>query len=565
VKFRRFQTRILVLFIGLFIPVQLFTFISVNTANIRNAVKQIEKELGVAGTVFKKLIDVRQIQLTTNARLLADDFAFKEAVASDDQRTILSVVENHRKRMGADIMMLASAEDELPILANTLKPKGTDEAFPFPELVDEIYDENKRSAAALKLIEGTPYFLVVTPLLAPEPIAWLCPGFVIDDALARELEDITDTQVTFITSHAGSMKIQATTLDQSLRPSVLEVAEGSAGTESQIVEMQGERFVTLKFNVGKEEKVAVVLQRSLEEKLAPYQSLRLVLGMLSVGGMFLLFIGAIVVARSVSKPVHELVEGARRIGKGDYENLVEVTQSDEIGELANAFNEMTRGLAEKDRVRDLLGKVVSHAVAEELLKNQDVKHGGEDLEVSILFSDIRSFTSLSETKMPSEILEFLNYYLTHMSEAIEAQDGIVDKYIGDAIMALFGAPIEQPDAADRAMKSALAMRDALVVVNREFRKRGWDEIRSGIGINTDIVVAGNMGSPNRLNYTVIGDGVNLASRLEGLTKEYGVPIIVSEATLLRAQGKYKTRSLGEVAVRGRTQPTPIFELIGVED
>lgn len=564
-KFRRFQTRILVLFIGLFIPVQVFTFTSVNTANIKNAVTQIEKELDVAGTVFTKLIDIRQSQLTTNARLLSDDFAFKEAVASEDLRTIFSVVDNHRRRMGADMMMLAADKDELPILANTLRHAEKDQSFPFPELVDEIYNENKRSAAALKLIDGVPYFLVVTPLLAPEPIAWLCPGFVIDDALARELKDITDTQVTFITGSDGKHEIQATTLAQSHRPSLLKIAGERTHSKSRIVEMQGERLVTLQFNVGKEEQVAVVLQRSLEEKLAPYHSLRLVLGLLSIGGMFLLVIGASIVARSVSKPVQALVEGARRIGKGDYKSEVEVTQSDEIGELAIAFNEMTRGLAEKDRVRDLLGKVVSTAVAEELLKNQDVKLGGEDLEVSILFSDIRSFTSLSESKMPGEILEFLNYYLTHMSEAIEAQDGIVDKYIGDAIMALFGAPVEQPDAADRAIKSALAMRDALVEVNREFKKRGWEEIRTGIGINTDIVVAGNMGSPNRLNYTVIGDGVNLASRLEGLTKEYGVQIIVSEATLLRAQGKYKTRSLGEVAVRGRIQPTPIFELLGIED
>ncbi|MDA1142656.1 MAG: HAMP domain-containing protein [Planctomycetota bacterium] len=564
-KFRRFQTRILVLFIGLFIPVQVFTFTSVNTANIKNAVTQIEKELDVAGTVFTKLIDIRQSQLTTNARLLSDDFAFKEAVASEDLRTIFSVVDNHRRRMGADMMMLAADKDELPILANTLRHAEKDQSFPFPELVDEIYNENKRSAAALKLIDGVPYFLVVTPLLAPEPIAWLCPGFVIDDALARELKDITDTQVTFITGSDGKHEIQATTLAQSHRPSLLKIAGERTDSKSRIVEMQGERLVTLQFNVGKEEQVAVVLQRSLEEKLAPYHSLRLVLGLLSIGGMFLLVIGASIVARSVSKPVQALVEGARRIGKGDYKSEVEVTQSDEIGELAIAFNEMTRGLAEKDRVRDLLGKVVSTAVAEELLKNQDVKLGGEDLEVSILFSDIRSFTSLSESKMPGEILEFLNYYLTHMSEAIEAQDGIVDKYIGDAIMALFGAPVEQPDAADRAIKSALAMRDALVEVNREFKKRGWEEIRTGIGINTDIVVAGNMGSPNRLNYTVIGDGVNLASRLEGLTKEYGVQIIVSEATLLRAQGKYKTRSLGEVAVRGRIQPTLIFELLGIED
>ena len=190
---------------------------------------------------------------------------------------------------------------------------------------------------------------------------------------------------------------------------------------------------------------------------------------------------------------------------------------DEIGLLAGAFNRMSEGLAERDQVRDLLGKVVSPAVAAELLR-KDVTLGGEEREVTILFSDLRSFTSMCESRSAQEMLGVLNHYFTRMSAIVEAHRGVVDKYVGDAMMALFGAPLAGPDDADRAMETALEMSEALDELNREWQAQGRQALSFGIGINTDVVVAGNMGSQTRLNYTVIGDGVNLAARLQALTK-----------------------------------------------
>ena len=140
---------------------------------------------------------------------------------------------------------------------------------------------------------------------------------------------------------------------------------------------------------------------------------------------------------------------------------------------------------------------------------------------------------------------------------------MVDKYIGDAIMALFGAPVTHPQDADAAMLAALDMCEAVDELNRHWRREGRPVLQIGIGINTDMVVAGNMGSQRRLNYTVIGDGVNLASRLEGLTKnpEYNTRIIVGAATLAAAHNEYMTRPLGEVAVQGKQKPTAIFALL----
>jgi adenylate cyclase len=227
---------------------------------------------------------------------------------------------------------------------------------------------------------------------------------------------------------------------------------------------------------------------------------------------------------------------------------------------------MSAGLAERDRVRDLLGKVVSPAIATELLRKQ-VTLGGEQREVTVVFSDLRNFTNMSEPLAPEEALGILNHYFSRMAAIVEKHGGVVDKYVGDGMMALFGAPVAHPDDADRALRATLEMSEAVDDLNRQWEQRGLPTIDVGIGINTAVVVAGNMGSEKRLNYTVIGDGVNLASRLETLTKtpEYDTRIIISSATLAKAKGNYRTRRLGEVAVKGKQILTEIFALLGCED
>jgi adenylate cyclase len=300
----------------------------------------------------------------------------------------------------------------------------------------------------------------------------------------------------------------------------------------------------------------------LAAALAPYQRLRLALLLLTAVAFVASLLGASAIARGVTRPVLTLVAATRRVQEGDYGSAVTVDRADEIGELAGAFNRMTQGLAERDRVRDLLGKVVDPAVAEELL-SKDLELGGEEREVSILFSDIRGFTALSERHQPAQLLDLLNRYLTHMSGAIEAEGGVVDKYIGDAVMALFGAPLGHGDDAPRAIRAALAMGRELLELNRELAAQGLPEIATGIGINTGLVVAGNMGSARRLNYTVIGDNVNLASRIEGLTRFYGVPLIVSESTAAAAPG-FRYRELDLVRVKGKQEPVRIFEPLELE-
>ena len=257
-------------------------------------------------------------------------------------------------------------------------------------------------------------------------------------------------------------------------------------------------------------------------------------------------------ARSITTPITKLAAVVKKIEEGDYDRSVTVQSADEIGELADSVNSMARGLAEKEKVRDLLGKVVSHQIAEQLLNNP-VELGGEERVATILFSDIRGFTTFCEGLPPKEVLQALNKVLSTISDIVEAHQGVVDKYNGDAVMALFGVPIKGETDTDNAM---LALLD--IVAALEKMDSG---LSACVGITTGVVVAGNLGSSNRMNYSVIGDTVNLAARLEGLTRLYGVSNIVSEASKDDAPG-FAYRELDIVCVAGKTQSVRIFELLG---
>ncbi|HXE95809.1 MAG TPA: adenylate/guanylate cyclase domain-containing protein [Dongiaceae bacterium] len=209
---------------------------------------------------------------------------------------------------------------------------------------------------------------------------------------------------------------------------------------------------------------------------------------------------------------------------------------------------------------------VSADLVAQIMKNPDsLKLGGEKREISILFSDIRGFTSLSEKLSPEDLVQVLNEYLCPMTEIVLEEKGTLDKYIGDAVMAIYNAPLDVADHADHACRSALKMIAKLDELNRSFIERGLQKIDIGIGINTGAAVVGNMGAAMRFDYTAIGDNVNLASRLEGLNKMYGTHIIVSESTRLLAGSDIPFREIDLVAVKGKQQPVPIYELMVADD
>ena len=187
--------------------------------------------------------------------------------------------------------------------------------------------------------------------------------------------------------------------------------------------------------------------------------------------------------------------------------------------------------------------------------------GGEKRELTIFFSDIRSFTSISEAMDPQILIQFLNRYFTPMSDIVMQHHGMIDKYIGDAVMAFYNAPVDVEEHAYWACKSSLEMMAKLEELNIEFVHEGLPRIDIGIGINTAEVIVGNMGSKKRFNYTVVGDGVNLASRIEGLNKIYGTNIIITEFTQDLLKGEFLTRPIERVQVKGKKEEVLIYELL----
>ena len=261
--------------------------------------------------------------------------------------------------------------------------------------------------------------------------------------------------------------------------------------------------------------------------------------------------------------VRAISDAARQVKAGTYATVPALGTGDELQGLGEDFNQMVQGLKERDHLRDTFGRYVTRQVADHLLKG-NVNLGGELIPVTVLFSDIRAFTSISETMEPTALLDFLNVYFSGMVESVLTHGGVVDKFMGDAIMAVFGAPVPQPDDALHAVQAALEMRTRLEQINVGFRGRGLPEIRTGIGLHSGQVVAGNMGHIERMEYTVIGDPVNLASRLEGMTKELACDVILSEDLYRQVEAHVIAEPLKRIKVKGRDQDVMVYRLIGLK-
>jgi adenylate cyclase len=220
------------------------------------------------------------------------------------------------------------------------------------------------------------------------------------------------------------------------------------------------------------------------------------------------------------------------------------------------------GEARERMIRDAMARYLSPTVSRWVLEDPDrLRLGGELREMTVMFSDLRNFTTLAHALPPETLVSLLNTYRTEMTEIVLRHDGVLAQYAGDAIEAFWNAPMDQPDHARRACLTALAMVGRLRELAPDFAQRGWTGLEMGIGINTGRMVVGNMGSRNHLAYTAVGDPVNVAARLEGLSKEYGAPVVVGEATRAAAGDAVVFRFLDVVAVKGRAEPLMVHEAV----
>ena len=268
-------------------------------------------------------------------------------------------------------------------------------------------------------------------------------------------------------------------------------------------------------------------------------------------------------ASIMSGALRRVNDALKKLALQEYVHVEPVNTGDELEDLATGFNLMVDGLKERDNLRTTMGKYMTASVMEHLLSGQ-MHLGGASIKVTILFTDIRSFTSISEKMDAQQLVGLLNEYFTEMVGIVMQENGVVDKYIGDALMAVFGAPVPREDDAVNAVKAAVRMRVALAHLNVKLIERGLAPLRTGIGVHTGEVIAGNIGSEKRMEYTVIGDAVNLASRLESGTKSLGVNILISEDTYQLVKHEIEARQVKEITVKGRAQPVMAYEVLGIK-
>lgn len=302
---------------------------------------------------------------------------------------------------------------------------------------------------------------------------------------------------------------------------------------------------------------------ALDEKISAitWQSTVLALAALVLGVLL-----TVLLSRELTRPLVALNRVAEQMANGNLEARVQIASRDELGRLAEAFNQMAAGLQEREWLRDMFGRFVSHEVAD-AIRDGRVRLEGEYRVVSVLFCDIRDFTDFSERHTPQEVVTMLNDFLPVVVQAAQKHGGVVNKFGGDSTLIIYGAPRNVEESAYRAILTAIEIRAGLKKLNEHLAQKGEPPLRVGIGINTGMALAGAVGPRERQEYTVIGNTVNLAARIDGLNKQYPEHDILISGGTVKSLGvrkdEFKIQSLGEIPIRGQHNPVEVLSILGL--
>ncbi len=329
---------------------------------------------------------------------------------------------------------------------------------------------------------------------------------------------------------------------------------------SGMIQIAGDRYITQRGSY--DNGAGFIYATNLDYALIPFKEIQ---NNILVSGLAVLLVGilfSILFARRIAMPLRSLLAGTKGVIDGNYDFEIKHTSRDEVGKLSNAFNHMLKGLREKKYIQDTFGKYVHPSIVENILSNpENILPGGTRSYQSVLFCDVANFTSFSETMAPESLIQLLNEYLGAMTEEISKTHGILDKYIGDAIMAFWGPPFTPGNHSLLACQAALNMQSELKILRPQWLAKGLPEIRMRVGVATGHMIVGNIGSEKNLEYTCIGDTVNYSSRLEGINKMYGTDIIIDVFTKKNVEHDLLLRELDTIQVKGRAQGAQIFEVM----
>jgi adenylate cyclase len=548
----------------------------------RELLGQVERRVNATNRRFGAELDEYQANAKLAVTLTEHSARFQQALAAHE----VGPVERMVKRLAAvyDTRIILAADEKGTILAHGNGEKGPSSlrADASPAFAELLAGKPLNGMIPVTFSDGLGYAMVsadpvhVTELPSPSspsaaasaavparpvvPLGTLVGSVVLLTRITPQYLGYLEPKLNADLTIRVNGKLVASSPDN---PGAGLVSEGEAPT---LAEVSNKLFAVKTFHPPKLQRpgmeVAITASRDVTElRDTARHDLYRQLGFLGAVLVVVLAL-ALRFASRVGNAVRGISDAAEQVKIGKYVNAPPTRTGDELESLAEHFNAMVQGLKERDRLRETFGRYVTRQVAEHLMKG-NLNLGGELVPVTVLFSDIRSFTSISESMEPPALLDFLNEYFSGMVESVLNHHGVVDKFIGDAIMAVFGAPVPQPDDPLQAVKAALEMRTRLAKINENFKARGLPEIRTGIGLHSGQVVAGNMGHVERMEYTVIGDAVNLASRLEGLTKELKCDVVLSEDLYKQVEAQVLAEPLQRIKVKGRDQDVMVYRLVGL--
>ncbi|MCI0341267.1 MAG: adenylate/guanylate cyclase domain-containing protein [Planctomycetales bacterium] len=537
---------------------------------------EIQKSLAVAVEQAGRLVERRVQELSGEAEGIARDVRIREALAEGNVRELeIAVSDQHRiHRISADALAFFDGEARFLFrlrLGRATQADGSEaevfrreetEGGPVPE---EAYLRLFSEGAGP---DRTPLLLLGEAAYTPAHLpVGEDEGFVL---LARRLRDSDAADLGSLVGEPVLVLLAGRAIGTSLSRDETTAVEATLGTPGAPDPLDATVGGTLRRvlsatlpSAGDGRALAAVVAADLGRRLGPLREAERTTTLVAAAALLTAVLLSLRVSGLLARPVRQLADATERVARGDFSVRVPVRSRDEIGTLANRFNQMTEGLAEKERVRGLLDKVVSTEIAGELVrleKEGRLALGGETREVSVLFCDLRGFTATTEHMKPEAVIAMMNEYFTRITVPIERERGVIDKFVGDQVMALFGAPLPVADHAARAVAAARGMLEALAGLNREREARGEKPLACGIGINSGEAVAGLSGSGGRFSYTVFGATVNLAARLCSAAQRY--QILVTAGTRDRA-ALLDTRALEPIKAKGFSEPVPIFEVPAV--
>ncbi|HUO57064.1 MAG TPA: adenylate/guanylate cyclase domain-containing protein [bacterium] len=562
------------------------------------------KDLSKTLTIFNRIVQERLSSLTSEAVLLSDDSHLKAALdvpspnvaTTTDVCLVLSgaskdpdrlfLVTDRKGRILYDSfhipevnLALREGRDPDP---KKIKPLVIVNAAGWPNIQKALGGGGSRGGFIYPLPSedknGNPiqraFQAVTIPIRIKEQIlGTLTLGFPLDDTLAAQLKQMTDSEIAV---YIGG-KVYASTWAPEKR-ALVEKGLGAVGNlagqgshengdiKTIPVVLERENYLSLFSSFKDTQNQAMgdyAILRSLDKAQALQRNLQRSIGGIGAAGILFAFVVALFIAHRITQPINSLLKGVQEVGKGNLNVQVPVETGDEVGVLAESFNGMIQGLREKERVTNILGKYISPEVARKVLADQEgILLKGERRECAVMFTDIRGFTAMSEHAEPEKIVADLNEYFTLMVDVVLKYEGTLDKFIGDAVMAVWGAPVPFEDKELRAVKAALEMQEVLATYNQARAGKKLPPITMGVGINSGMVVSGNLGSDKRTDYTVIGEEVNLASRI--CSKAAPGQVLISEYTYRKLKGQVEVRALEPIVLKGFTDPVKVYEVTGLK-